>query len=183
MEVFTQLDLNSISPLILKDIVTSLAAFVGMSLGIYNFLKERDKEKVKLRVIPKSVKQKAVDPLGNIIGYMTSENEIKDNNPQDFFAINVVNISRFAVTITEVGFFVSGTKQRISCPRPILDTQEKLPKKLEPRESLTAYVDLQSILSSTNIRNVYCAFAKTSCDHIETGKTQALKQLIQYARD
>ena len=112
MEVFTQLDLNSISPLILKDIVTSLAAFVGMSLGIYNFLKERDKEKVKLRVIPKSVKQKAVDPLGNIIGYMTSENEFKDNNPQDFFAINVVNMSRFAVTITEVGFLASGTKQR-----------------------------------------------------------------------
>jgi hypothetical protein len=92
-------------------------------------------------------------------------------------------MSRFAVTITEVGFLASGTKQRWSCSRPILDTQEKLPKKLEPRESLTAYVDLQSILSSTNIRNVYCAFAKTSCDHIETGKTKALKQLIQYARN
>jgi hypothetical protein len=182
MEVFTQLDLNSISPLILKDIVTSLAAFVGMSLGIYNFLKERDKEKVKLRVIPKSVKQKGFDSLGNTV-VLTSENEFRDNNPQDFFAIEVVNISRFAVTITEVGFFVSGTKQRWSCPRPILDTQEKLPKKLEPRESLTAYVDLQSMLSSTNIRNVYCAFAKTSCDHIETGKTKALKQLIQYVRN
>jgi hypothetical protein len=169
MEVFTQLDLNSISPLILKDIVTSLAAFVGMSLGIYNFWKERGKEKVKLRVIPKSVQQKGFNSL--------------DNNPQDFFAIEVVNISRFTVTITEVGFLVSGTKQRISCSSPILDTQEKFPKKLEPRESLTAYVDLQSMLSSTNIRNVYCAFAKTSCDHIETGKTKALKQLIQYVRD
>ena len=178
MEVFNRLDLNSILPV--KDIIISLAAFVGMSLGIYNFWKERDKEKVKLSIIPRSVQQKVVDPLGNIIGYMTSENEFKDNNPQDFFAIEVVNISRFVVTITEVGFLVSGTKQRISCLIPILDTQEKLPKKLEPRESLTAYVDLKSILSSTNIRNVYCAFAKTSCDHIETGKTKALKQLIQY---
>jgi hypothetical protein len=182
MEVFTQLDLNSISPLILKDIVTSLAAFVGMSLGIYNFWKERGKEKVKLRVIPKSVQQKGFNSLGNTV-FLNSENEFKDNNPQDFFAIEVVNISRFTVTITEVGFLVSGTKQRISCSSPILDTQEKFPKKLEPRESLTAYVDLQSMLSSTNIRNVYCAFAKTSCDHIETGKTKALKQLIQYVRD
>jgi hypothetical protein len=183
MEVFTQLYLNGILPLSLKDILTSLAAFVGMSLGIYNFWKERDKEKVKLKVIPISVQQKVVDPLGNIIGYITSENEFKNNNPQDFFAIEVVNISRFAVTITQVGFLVSGTEQRISCPRPILGNQEKFPKKLEPREALTAYVDLQSILSLTNIRNVYCAFAKTSCYHTETGKTKALKQLIQYARN
>jgi hypothetical protein len=181
MEVFNRLDSNSILPI--KDIIIPLAAFVGMSLGIYNFWKERDKEKVKLRVIPKSVKQKAVDPLGNIIGYMTSENEFKDNNPQDLFAIEVVNISRFTVIVNEIGFLVSGTKQRMSIPIPLLYNQEKFPTKLEPREAVTFYVSLQSILSSTNIRNVYCAFAKTSCDHIKTGKTQALKQLIQYVRN
>jgi hypothetical protein len=181
MEVFNRLDSNSILPI--KDIIIPLAAFVGMSLGIYNFWKERDKEKVKLRVIPKSVKQKAVDPLGNIIGYMTSENEFKDNNPQDLFAIEVVNISRFTVIVNEIGFLVSGTNQRMSIPIPLLYNQEKFPTKLEPREAVTFYVSLQSILSSTNIRNVYCAFAKTSCDHIKTGKTQALKQLIQYVRN
>jgi hypothetical protein len=181
MGVFNRLDLNSI--LLLKDIIVSLAAFVGMCLGIYNFWKERDKEKVKLRVIPISVQKKVVDPLGNIIGFITSENEFKDNSSQDLFAIGIVNISRFTVIINEIGFLVSGTKQRMSIPIPLLVNQEKLPKKLEPRETVTFYVNLQTILSSPNVKNIYCAFAKTSCDHIETGKTKALKQLIQYVRN
>ena len=181
MELFNRLELNSIFPL--KDIIISLAAFVGMFLGIYNFWKERDKEKVKLRVIPKSVQQKVVDPLGNIIGCITSENEFKDNSPQALFAIEVVNISRFTVIINDIGFLVSGTKQRMSIPIPLLYNQERFPTKLEPRETVTFYVYLQSILSSQNVRNIYCAFAKTSCDYIERGKTEALKQLIQYVRN
>ena len=37
-----------------KDVITSIAAIVGMVLGIYNYIHARAGERVRLRVVPKS---------------------------------------------------------------------------------------------------------------------------------
>jgi hypothetical protein len=168
--------------LVAKDLIVTLAALVGMSLGLYNFWKERSKEKVKLRVIPKSVLKRVINNLGQ--EYLkTSENEFIQSNAQDLFAIEVVNLSRFTVVVNEVGFLISGKKQRMSISVPVLGDQGEWPRKLEPRDAVTIYGKLQEILLSPDIKNVSCAFAKTACNHIEKGRTEALKQLVQSVKN
>ncbi len=61
---------------------------------------------------------------------------------------------------------------------PVLGDQGEWPRKLEPREAVTVYGRLQEILLSPDIKNVSFAFAKTTCNHIEKGRTEALKQLV-----
>ena len=169
--------------LIIKDVIIAIAAFSGMGLGFYNLWNEQNKKKVKLKVIPKSVLQSGTNSVGqNMI--LTSSNEFNINNTQDEFAIEIINLSTFPVVIDEVGFNISGTKARMSLPVPVLhDNNKEWPRKLESREAVTVYSSLRELLSTPSLSKVSNAFAKTSCGHSGTGKTEALSQLINYVNN
>jgi len=167
--------------LIVKDVTIGVAAFVGMGFGIYNFFRDKSKEKVRLKVIPKSVIGRGTSSSGQEF-VKTSQDKFPENYIPDVFAIEVINFSDFPVIVDEVGFFQKGTDKRFSLPMPILPDQREWPRKLEKRESVTVYGDLQSMLSSSDIEKVEYAFARTTCNSFGKGTSNALKGLVLFSK-
>jgi hypothetical protein len=168
--------------LIVKDVTIGIAAFVGMGFGIYNFFRDKSKEKVKLKVIPKSVIGRGTSSSGQEF-IRTSQDDFPKDYISDIFAIEVINFSDFPVTVNEVGFLIKGTDKRFSLPMPIIPDQKEWPRKLEKRESVTVYGDLQGLLSASNIKNVEYAFARTSCNSFGKGTNNALKELVIFSKN
>ncbi len=165
------------SILIVKDIVIAVAAFVGMGLGFLNFWNEKQKDKVKLRVMPKAVFGKGRNADGREF-VLTTLNEFNEKKSQGIFCVEVLNLSKFPVVIDEVGFFAKKARNRMAIVNPILSDGGSWPRKLEPRESVSVYGSLQDMMSSSLSPNVYCAFAETSCGHTAEGTSPALGQFV-----
>lgn len=165
-----------------KDVTIGIAAFVGMGFGIYNFLRDKSKEQVKLKVIPKSVIGRGTSSSGEDLVKRSQDNFPKDYI-SDVYAIEVINLSDFPVVINEVGFLLKGTDKRFSLPEPIMADKKEWPRKLDKRESVTIYGNLQSLLSASNIQNVEYAFARTSCNSFAKGTSNALKELVLFSKN
>jgi len=159
-----------------KDIVVVFAAFIGMGLGIYNFFNERRKERVSLRVVPKTVVQRER-------GFsLSSTREFNPERNVGMFGMEIVNLSYFPVVLKQVGFLKSGTDRRVTIVNPIVDHGGDWPRKLESRESVTVYGNLDEMIKMGALHLVRKAYVETSCGHIATGHNQALKELIQFGK-
>ena len=165
----------------IKDTIIALAAFIGMGLGFYNLWSEKQKNKVKLEVIPKSVKDKEHHIDGQQLT-LTTTNEFNINNSHGLYAFEVINHSGFNITVSEIGFLNSKGNDRASIPSPVIYDGGKWPRKLEPRESVTLYADLDSILKMKNAAYINSAFAITTCKHMEKGTSESLVQLVKHAK-
>ena len=163
------------------DTIVALAAFAGMGLGFYNLWNEKQKDKVILQVIPKSIKDHDQNSNGQRL-ILTTSNEFNIKDSNGYYAFEIINLSKFRVTVSGVGFLNSKNNQRASIPSPIMYDEGAWPRKLEPRESVTLYADLDSILKMKSIKYVDSAFASTSCNHIEKGVSNSLTQLVRYAK-
>lgn len=160
-----------------KDLIVALAAFIGMALGIYNFFKERRKEKVRLKIIPKSVVQiiKGVQRHS-----LTTTSEFNPSKNAGLFGMDIVNMSQFAVTIKQAGFIRKGTDNRLTIVIPIVEDGKEWPRKLEPRESVSIYGNLQELINSNSLHLIKGAYAETACGHIGKGNSGALKDLVSF---
>lgn len=166
----------------LKDIIIAIAAFTGMGLGLYNLWSEKQKDKVRLEVIPKSIKRTGVDASGERF-VLTTANEFNFSQDIEHYAVEIINNSKFDITVDEIGFLNSKTNGRDTIHKPITMDSGKWPRKLTPRESITVYADIQSIFNIKHLPFVTSVFAKTSCKHTETGSSNSLEQLVLYAKN
>jgi hypothetical protein len=95
------------------------------------------------------------------------------------FSIEVVNLSTFAVTVSEVGFSIDGRGinkgRRLAVPRPIIIDGKPWPRRLEARESVSAYFHPGEVIGSG--ARIGSAYASTSCGEVEYGTSPALEQL------
>jgi hypothetical protein len=136
-------------------------ALLGAVLGIINTWKSIDRDRLKLKVIPKHA-----IPVGNFI------------DPQIRFCIEVINLSTFPVTITEVGVLYQDTNVRGASVNPIIIDGGPFPRRLEPRTSFTAYLRAD-IFQNEHGYKIKCAYAVTDCGDQIKGNSPALKQLTQ----
>ena len=143
----------------LKDIFTLCFAAVGAVLGVINTVHNLNQKRVRLKVIPKyAFPVSAQGELG-----------------QEMACIEVVNLSTFAVTITEVGFTIDGHPRkgkRAALPQPLLFDGKPWPRRLEPRQSVSTYFELHKLP-----RKIGKAYAFTDCLETELGDSPALAQL------
>lgn len=160
----------------IENIAVALAAFIGMVLGIFNFFNERRKERVSLRVVPKTVVQRE----GGFS--LSSTREFNSERNAGMFGIEVVNLSHFPVVLKQVGFLKSGTDRHMTIVNPIVDDGGRWPRKLGSRESVTVYGNLDEMIKTGALHLVRKACVETSCGHIATGHNQALKELIQFGK-
>lgn len=160
----------------IKDIVTALAAFIGMFLGFYNLVRERNRDKVRLIVTPKSVIHITQQRM------LTSEDNFAPHNNAGLFGMEIVNLSKFPVVIDQVGFLIKGTKKRLSIV-PILPDGKEWPRKLESREAVGAYGYISELNRNRSIHLIKCAYAQTACGHIGRGTSGALKDLIRHGKE
>ena len=136
--------------------ITLSIAVLGAVLGLINTWHGLDKARVKLKVLPAHA-----IPVGGVSSSLT-------------FAIEVTNLSAFAVTVFDVGVFYRGTDQRGSIIQPVLIDGGRWPRRLEPRSSVTVYSQRPVSKSGQPIR---CAYARTECGVTKTGTSPALRQI------
>jgi hypothetical protein len=136
--------------------ITLAIAMLGAVLGIINTFIAVNNRRVRLRVRP-------MYTVGAPAGAG--------------FGIEVVNLSSFPVTISDVGLLYgrawSALPARMVIADPILFDGGGWPRRLEPRSEVSVYFDPRSIPA----RRFGKAYAKTSCGEIATGDSPALKQL------
>lgn len=145
----------------MKELITLSIAVVGAVLGLINTWHNLSQRKLRLRVTPSYA-----------IGFNQGPNP-------PTFAIEVLNTSSFAVTITEVGFLLGKARGRL--PRrgmvhPYVIDGGPWPRRLESREAVTVYCYPDSLQLSPN-SGIGKAYARTACDEITKGDSRALAQL------
>ena len=147
-----------------KDIVTFSFAAVGAVLGVMNTVQALNQQRVKLRVIPKW----ALFVSGT--GFS-----------QEMGCIEVINLSAFPVTVSEIGFTLSGTVrkgQRAAITAPFTSDNQPFARRLESRKAISGYFELKTL--PMGIRKAYVV---TDCGEIAYGVSGAMKNLRQKAGD
>jgi hypothetical protein len=139
--------------------VTNVCAVVGAGLGIFNFARAYWRDKVRLKVTLKLAEVRQG-------GFYSSTVEVL---PKGFACIGVVNLSVFAVTVEEVGFFMADSVQRLVI---IPDPKNLLPYRLEPRQSM----DFKAVNSAGFPGGSRRAFAKTQCGYTGYGDSPVFKK-------
>jgi hypothetical protein len=142
----------------IKDVVTMSIAVVGAVLGVMNTWNNMNQKRVRLRVIPKVAIPVMNGEFGETMG-----------------CIEVVNLSAFPVSIQEVGFTLrrhSRKGDRLTIVQPITNDQQPLARRLESRQSVSAYFQLDA-----RFANAKSAYVRTDCDEMAYGKTPAMNRL------
>jgi hypothetical protein len=163
-----------------KDIISASGTIFAIALGIYNFIAAQRAERAHLIVKPKSARYLGKDDIGQeAFMYSINAYEIPDKiNNRDTLALEVVNLSKFSVTVDEVGLTLKNIKNRLAVPRPILTDSKEWPRKLEARESITVHFAITELLKSDSLSKVTHAYVHTKCGSEQWGTTRALKQFI-----
>ncbi len=132
-------------------------AVLGAGLGIINTWNSIADRRVRLRVVP----QWSIGP-----GFSG-------------FAIQVTNLSHFAVTLTEIGFTIGRARSSLPKRLPILADRvaqgPALPVRLERRE----VADLSFYVDGIGQHEPRKAYARTADSTIAYGSSGALRQFIK----
>lgn len=142
-----------------RDAITFAIACIGAVLGILNTWRAIDKERPKLKVIPKQA-------------YMMMDGHI-ERTPR--LCIEVTNLSSFPLTVSEVGVLLKGTSERAVILQPMLNNGASLPYRLDPRTSLSTYAAPDALADTRH--PVKCAYVRTDCGLTFKGDSRALRQL------
>ncbi|MCU8411285.1 hypothetical protein M2G44_11985 [Vibrio vulnificus] len=164
----------------IKDLVVGIAAFTGMGMSFYNLWREHNKDQVKLLVTPKSIKGWGMTDTGKEYA-ITTKNSFDGKASSNLFIIEVINLSKFDVTIDEVGFLYHRRKDRAVIAGPIIRDGKPFPRKLEPRESFCVYCNISDLMKGSDVHMYKHAYAESSCGQIRKGNSQALAELAIFS--
>jgi hypothetical protein len=165
--------------------LTSIAAaaglvfgFIGTGLGIFNTWRAGQKDKVQLKLIPQIYQNRADGRL------CSSRIPTDLSQPWDGLCIEIVNVGFFPVTINEVGLLQADSDQRIVFSKPELSGGESLPKRLEPRTSVTCYIPsrMPESLFQEGLPYAKCFYATTACGVTAQGNSKISKWLIHLGK-
>lgn len=161
--------------------VTTIAAFIGMVLGLYNFCIDISNRRLKLKIIPQSITYR---PSDNQIAKEVIVNSTGEfNETTGEFLIEVINMSYFPVTINQVGFKLNDRPDSFIIDQPIIKDNGTWPRKLERRDSISLYCSLSDLINSPRSISIKNAFAETTCGKTRTGTSVALKKLADFIKE
>jgi hypothetical protein len=161
--------------------LTSIAAVAGLifgsigtCLGVYNTWKAGQKDKVRLKVTPKIYQ---IRPNGRFCSSRIPEDF---SQRWDGLCLEIVNVGFLTVSIDEIGL-IQNADQRIVFPKPEISGNESLPKRLEPRTSVTCYIPSKSPSSflQEGLPYAKCFYASTACGVTVQGNSKVSKWLIK----
>ena len=159
------------------DVVTFGIALVGATLGILNFWIERSRTKVRLKVIPKLCHQMGQDIWLSCTAPEPRFQAKIDSTPRPFrWAIEVINLSEFPVSISQVGFGSpkgNSSDGRCTIVAPEVSPGHELPVRLEPRQAATFYSMIGQDLTQHASRNPI-AWVETDCGVTRTGRSPVI---------
>ena len=148
---------------LITAIIGACCGLLGAVLGIVNTWHQMQKNKIWLKIVPSHA-----IPVG----------ALAHSNVD--FGIEVINLSEFAVTITDVGFLLTDKRKATLATVDCLEFPGKLPVRLEPR---TSYKKLFHKSAMNNVdTKIKSAYANTQCGETLTGTSGALKHLTKGAK-
>jgi hypothetical protein len=102
----------------------------------------------------------------------------RSGEPHPQVAIEVVNRSPFALTISQVGFQLRGSKKVLALIDPILPDGGRIPRRLEARSAFTAYFSVEDTkkLSSQDVTRAY---ANTDSGEVGYSSRRSLRKLLR----
>ncbi len=150
-------------------------ALLGAVLGVLNTWYFYKSNRVRIRVVPKL----AFDMSSG--RYITSEcddqsRQLQANGAQQRWAIEVINLSAFPLTIDEVGFSDHTVMGNYAMVQPELSRGKTWPVRLKPREKVVYYSTDGTLLPGRVLANP-CAYAKTDCGYCFYGESLILSKL------
>jgi len=125
-------------------------ALVGAVLGVMNTWNAMDQRRVRLRVYPKVAVPVMDGEFGRTMG-----------------CIEVINLGAFPVSIQEVGFTIrrnSRKGDRLTIVQPFTNDHKPLARRLESRQSVTAYFELDA-----RFQRAKSSYVLTDCDEMTYG--------------
>ena len=141
-------------------------ASLGAVLGILNTKKSFDRDRIRLVVTPRRV----------INDVLTSDSPLPPEQKDSFqLAIEIANLSSFAVTVDQVGLILKGSSNRAAI-NPELTDAGPWPRRLDSHSSVTVRCDLRRSEISDRIQ---CAFAETQSGQMFRGNSLALTDLSE----
>lgn len=147
----------------MSQLVTLGIAVVGAVLGIYNAVRDWRRDSERLKVIPKSST------------ISTGEAAVRDT-----LAIELVNLSPFPVTVTEVGFLLKGTPRRKVIENPVIPDSGDWPRRVEARSSVTVFARAdQDFFWIERVTKAYAVTA-TGCQF--KGSSERLRWMIAHGQ-
>lgn len=151
--------MNGDQPIGVFQVLTFGIALVGAVLGIINTWRAWSRDQPRLRV--RCVRAFAVGGTSGL--------------PSNMYGIEVTNLSTFPLVITEVGFGLRGTTDRMVFVHPYLPDNKPWPRTLPPREQVTVYTDAEFLDRSRRVADVY---ATTACGTTFRKKQRRLEDLL-----
>jgi len=140
-------------------IVGAVFGLIGTALSVFNTWRAVRRDRVNLRVTPMRA-----DGMGRASG-------------SEYLVIEVVNLSTFPVTISQIGFRKLLDDRRLAILIPITIDGGSWPRRLEPRTSVSTYTPLANF-SIDDLADLRCAYAITECGVEVEGKSPVL---LEYA--
>jgi hypothetical protein len=152
--------MHELIPKSTQDAVTFGLALLGAALGVINIWRAIDHDRVRLRL--------------RVQGYVTSHGE-------SGMCVEVVNLSSFAVTVSQVAFDMRGGKLIFFILPTTIMGGKCAPQRLESRASFTTHFPAGKEKCEGMV-NVTRVFATTACGEKFTGTSVYLKSCIKAAR-
>jgi hypothetical protein len=155
-----------------KDVITLLLGAVGTTLGVVNYVRTLVNERVRLRVLPKLAFATGGGFLSDSLGARLPEFLREYGAP--FISADVINLSKFPITISEIGLCEGGVKpRRAAFLNPTLvEDGRTWPMRLEPREAgmLVSGEDAANYPFTSRTR----LYVMTACDKTVLATSKAL---------
>ena len=143
----------------LKDILTTTMAAVGAVLGIFNAWRAWSSDRIRVRV-----------SISNVIAFPGGERAI---------GIEVVNLSSFPLTITNLGFERLDSSSHLQITSPIFTgADQRLPFRLESRTAFTVLQPSAAGEIPIELKNVGRAYVSTACGHRALSKRAVGRHLV-----
>jgi len=150
-----------------KETVTLATAITGVAfgllgavLGVLNTWRSFDRDRVRVRVVPLGYIQE-----GGVSGV----------------CIEIVNLGFVPITVSQVGFTISGSDKQIIPLDLFYGHGERLPHRLEARTAFTAYLRAGAE-KHPRFATVKSAFVTTACGRRFTGRSKSLRRFVELAR-
>lgn len=166
----------------IMDYVTLGTAITGAILGIINTYNRYSDKRLRLRVVP------MIGIMRGSRAILTTDRDV--SRVQQLFresiphrlCIRVTNLSIFPVTIAEVGIGRLEEARSSFYDPEITPPGRKMPARLEPRESITAYAAIGDTPCGESMRPPV-AYARTDCGHVRYGKSPVLTQYVMELKE
>lgn len=146
--------------------ITTVTAIVGAVCGVtalllsfINTWHQLRRDQVRLKIVP----------------YYAALTGILSNSHVNF-GVNVINLSEFAVVLTDVGFCLDGETRGTLSTMKCVEPNGQLPLRLESHTSYTALF----LLDRTTVPLTYvrCMYAQTQCGTLVRSSSMVLHRLI-----